>query len=77
MNYLRGSKHDYDSWTQDGVQGWSFKDVEPYFKKVENATNPELSDSLGRNGKIKLSRSFMNPELNKLIMDTADELGIS
>lgn len=77
MNYLRvRSKHDYDSQAEDGIQVQSFNDVETYFKKVEHATDPELSDSLGRNGMIKLSRYFMNPNLNKLIMNTADELGI-
>ncbi len=31
----RGSPHDYDEWGQMGVEGWSFKECLPYFKKLE------------------------------------------
>lgn len=32
MLYHRGEEADYDAW---GVEGWSGKDVLPYFKKAE------------------------------------------
>lgn len=32
MLYHRGEEADYDAW---GVDGWSGKDVLPYFKKAE------------------------------------------
>jgi len=37
MIYARGSPADYDSWQASGADGWSWKDVEPYFKKLENS----------------------------------------
>lgn len=38
MQYLRGSRHDYDNWGH----GWSYKDVLPYFIKAEDQQNGEF-----------------------------------
>ena len=45
MNFLRGSRHDYDEWEKEGCSGWSYNDVLPYFKKMENVEIPEYRDS--------------------------------
>jgi choline dehydrogenase len=37
MINVRGSRHDYDSWRQQGLEGWSYRDVLPYFKKLETS----------------------------------------
>ncbi len=34
--YNRGNKLDFDEWRQKGCEGWSYEDVLPYFKRVEN-----------------------------------------
>ena len=36
MAYVRGDSSDYDSWEKLGAEGWSWKDVLPYFLKSEN-----------------------------------------
>ena len=36
MVYIRGHALDYDGWQQAGCDGWSYADVLPYFKKMEN-----------------------------------------
>lgn len=36
MIYVRGIAQDYDGWAAQGASGWSWSDVEPYFRKLEN-----------------------------------------
>ncbi|MBX3540298.1 MAG: GMC family oxidoreductase N-terminal domain-containing protein [Chelatococcus sp.] len=36
MIYVRGQPQDYDGWAQRGCLGWSFDDVLPYFKRLED-----------------------------------------
>lgn len=36
MVYVRGHALDYDHWQAAGAQGWGYKDVLPYFKRMEN-----------------------------------------
>ena len=35
MAYVRGHPGDFDAWAQGGADGWSYRDVLPYFKKSE------------------------------------------
>ena len=36
MVYVRGHARDFDTWAQSGAKGWSYADVLPYFKRMEN-----------------------------------------
>ncbi len=43
MINVRGSRHDYDNWRQQGLEGWSYREVLPYFKKLETSwRGPDL-----------------------------------
>jgi choline dehydrogenase-like flavoprotein len=33
MNYMRGSKADYDNWESLGIPNWGWSDLLPYFRK--------------------------------------------
>lgn len=35
MIYVRGQASDFDDWAASGNEGWSYQDVLPYFKKLE------------------------------------------
>jgi choline dehydrogenase len=37
MINVRGNRRDYDTWHKDGLEGWSYRDVLPYFKKLESS----------------------------------------
>lgn len=36
MVYVRGHAKDFEHWSDSGAKGWSFADVLPYFKRMEN-----------------------------------------
>ncbi|XP_052085981.1 glucose dehydrogenase [FAD, quinone]-like isoform X2 [Mytilus californianus] len=54
MVVIRGSRHDYDEWAKQGCKGWSYKEVLPYFKKMETMKIPALSGSPYRGTKGKI-----------------------
>nr|NLR88445.1 dehydrogenase [Rhizobium sp. P28RR-XV] len=35
MAYVRGHREDYDRWARSGLDGWSYADVLPYFRRSE------------------------------------------
>jgi len=37
MVFMRGHSSDFDRWAQMGCTGWSYADVLPYFRKMENS----------------------------------------
>jgi choline dehydrogenase-like flavoprotein len=51
MAFTRGDPADYDRWAQKGARGWSYADVLPYFKRVENWQDGE-SEFRGTGGNI-------------------------
>jgi choline dehydrogenase-like flavoprotein len=36
MIYMRGQREDYDGWAKAGCEGWSWRDVEKYFRRSEH-----------------------------------------
>ena len=43
--YIRGSRHDYNQWATEACTGWSYKDVLPYFLKMEDMEIPRYQTS--------------------------------
>jgi choline dehydrogenase len=39
--YIRGHRRDYDRWSEQGLRGWSYAEVLPYFKRLENSWRGE------------------------------------
>src|SRR5262252_8066126 len=38
--YIRGHPGDFDEWARLGAAGWGYKDVVPYFRKLEDTLIP-------------------------------------
>ena len=51
MIYNRGQRVDYDTWAQMGCRGWSYDDILPFLKQIENT---DIGDDKfrGRSGPI-------------------------
>jgi 5-(hydroxymethyl)furfural/furfural oxidase len=53
----RGAPSDYDEWASKGASGWGWKDVLPYFKKVERDMDFD-GPYHGKEGRIPVRRIF-------------------
>jgi len=76
MIYVRGQAKDFDDWAAAGNDGWGFKDVLPYFKKLE--AHP-LGDSDYHSSKGKIGITQMKAEAHPFCqhyLAAAKELGL-
>jgi choline dehydrogenase-like flavoprotein len=51
MMHIRGHPADYDNWAYNGCPGWSYADVLPYFKRLEDQED-DTSGWAGKGGPI-------------------------
>ncbi|KAL4217456.1 hypothetical protein ACF0H5_023906 [Mactra antiquata] len=76
LQYTRGSKFDYDGWAADGCDGWSYKDVLPYFLKSEDIQIDELKSSPYHNIGGPIAVSYSAPSgLSDIFIKAGKELG--
>lgn len=50
MLWTRGSPGDYTAWSELGLRDWAWDRVEPYFRRIENASPHSKSNSHGLTG---------------------------
>jgi len=58
--YTRCTPGEYNAWARDGRKGWSYDEVEPYFKKSEKSLSHGKSPHRGSNGKQHASTSHQS-----------------
>ncbi|SIS67622.1 choline dehydrogenase [Phaeovulum vinaykumarii] len=66
MVFVRGHACDFDHWAETGAAGWSYADVLPYFKRMENWHGSEPgtdADWRGHDGPLHVTRG---PRANPL-----------
>lgn len=56
LAYVRGHPSDYDGWAARGLQGWSYREVLPYFRRAETWDGAP-SPYRGTNGPLSVRRS--------------------
>ena len=77
MVYVRGNPKDFDEWSEAGNPGWSYREVLPYFKKMESWQNG-ADNFRGSNGPLKVSEvsNQLHP-LCKNFLNAAIEIGFN
>ena len=70
MCYIRGHAWDYDHWAELGCAGWSYADVLPWFRKMENFEpadgNPDAFHGVG--GPLNVAKArYMNPLMDAFV----------
>ncbi|HTX45104.1 MAG TPA: GMC family oxidoreductase N-terminal domain-containing protein [Solirubrobacteraceae bacterium] len=71
MIYIRGNRADYDGW---GIEGWSYDDVLPYFKRSED--NERGEDAFhGAGGPMKVADSRSMQPLVETMLEAAQAAG--
>ena len=75
MIYMRGQKEDYDHWASLGNAGWSWDEVLPLFKKVEDYQHG-ADDMHGVGGELRVEEPRVRWEILEAWRDAAEECGI-
>lgn len=71
MVYFRGHPTDFDTWSDMGAKGWSYRELLPYFTRNENNEDFPASVFHGKGGPINV-KYVRNP--NRLNRDYMDAL---
>ncbi len=76
MVFVRGQAQDSDTWPQLGHRGWSFRDVLPIFRDMENYQGEGEEEYRGRNGLLKVSESNETGPLYEALVKAANHAGV-
>lgn len=74
MVYVRGHARDYDHWAEQGATGWSFADVLPYFKRMEDSHGGE-DGWRGKGGPLHVQRGARTNPLYAAFIEAGRQAG--
>lgn len=63
MVWVRGNPRDFDGWAEQGCEGWSWRDVEPLYRRIESFED-RSDPAMGHDGPIPVRRG--RPEKQRL-----------
>jgi choline dehydrogenase-like flavoprotein len=72
--YIRGQREDYDGWAQAGNAGWSYDEVLPAFKAVENYAGADKPWH-GKGGELDVQKPRTFNPIASAIVDAAEQAG--
>ena len=75
MIYMRGAPGDFNRWRQKGLEGWSYNDVLPYFKRSASAFHREKNEYHSHSGPLKLTPAGNYNSIDKAFIDACVEAG--
>jgi choline dehydrogenase len=77
MVYMRGHRNDYDDWANAGNNGWSYREVLPYFRKSENNAAFGETPYHGAGGPMNVQDAESYNPLVEMMCQAAAELQFS
>ncbi|WP_432491549.1 GMC family oxidoreductase [Kineococcus auxinigenes] len=73
--YVRGHASDYDAWAAAGCEGWSWEDVLPVFKDIEDYDGG-AGELRGKGGLLDVVGSYPLAPIQASIVEAAQQVGI-
>ncbi len=74
MAYVRGHRRDFDRWRQLGLEGWSYAEVLPYFKRAESWQGGE-DPYRGGGGPLRVEKGRSSDPIFAAFIAAAEPLG--
>ncbi|WP_193170201.1 choline dehydrogenase [Nisaea nitritireducens] len=74
MVYVRGHARDYDNWDEQGAKGWAYKDVLPYFERMESSHGGQ-DGWRGTNGPLHVTRGPRKNPLYHAFVEAGQQAG--
>jgi choline dehydrogenase len=76
MMYIRGHRSDYDAWEDQGLTGWGYDAVLPFFKAFErNLSHPAGDAFHGRHGELITEKARACHPIYDVWLDAARQAG--
>lgn len=81
LNYMiatRGGAENYDRWAKMGNEGWAYKNILKYFKKLETIDIPELKSDIayhGTDGPVHITQPVFHTRMAEAFMEAGKEMG--
>ncbi|HPU50260.1 MAG TPA: GMC family oxidoreductase N-terminal domain-containing protein [Burkholderiaceae bacterium] len=76
MLWVHGAPHEYDRWADDGCPGWSYADLQPWFRKIEAYARGDPRHR-GHAGPITVTEFQPGDELPDAFLDAAQAAGVA
>ncbi len=77
MIYIRGHRHDYDTWRDEyGCKGWGYAEMLPYFRRAEDQQRGE-SDYHGIGGPLRVEDLRYKSPLARAWVESAKAYGLA
>lgn len=74
MLYVRGNHWDYDHWRQLGNEGWSWREVLPYFRRAQNQERGG-GDWHGTGGPLNVAEQVSPAPINTAFLAACEQAG--
>ena len=76
LAFVRGQAQDFDTWAQMGNRGWSYRDVLPFFKRMESYQGDGDAEFRGRDGPLRVTDPQPVLPLYKALIEAAGQVGV-